>query len=432
MYKIIVFFTFILAFSFGLKSQYFPHLKYKTPTAKLDSVISFDEFWYGCVFPENENDFPYFLQKTKYYFYYDDNERLIRFELKYSEYISTTTYKYEGDKIIEIEEVNDYFSNKKVYTYSQDSNYFYITSFYAGNPNTREFFYYDDNDSIIENITQYYQQDEWNSMYVTEYEYNPNNTTITEYYRYSDTVDWNIGSEKIFEYKNDNLVKQTDVYFYDYNGQNSSDTIITTYNYDSENKIISKLINYCNSSYVGVSNTLYAYEYTDEFIYEYHIRVDYNNQSIDTVMLTETKITENNVLYNLNKSGINLDTVSSSQVFIYDKDNNVLQNNFYIGDFRDVYRTSSSRNYYWNYYSTDTVVNELDYKIYPNPTTETVFLFYKGHKAIDYNLYSLDGKLIVSGQTKTDRIDVSFLPRGIYLLKLYSGFNVKAQKIIKN
>jgi photosystem II stability/assembly factor-like uncharacterized protein len=68
---------------------------------------------------------------------------------------------------------------------------------------------------------------------------------------------------------------------------------------------------------------------------------------------------------------------------------------------------------------------------YPNPTTSTLTLTkdFEG----DAIIYSLLGKEILSEKIKFDskKIDISSLPKGVYLLKLSAGNSIKTMKILK-
>jgi surface protein len=74
-------------------------------------------------------------------------------------------------------------------------------------------------------------------------------------------------------------------------------------------------------------------------------------------------------------------------------------------------------------------VHKTDLNIYPNPVKNTVF-FSKELQNIE--IYSIDGRLL-KRSSKGDSIDISELPKGIYIIKAYdlSG-NILSKKIIKD
>ena len=64
-------------------------------------------------------------------------------------------------------------------------------------------------------------------------------------------------------------------------------------------------------------------------------------------------------------------------------------------------------------------VDSSNIKIFPNPTTDYIFIY----PAVDYKskLYDISGKLIL--ESKSSQIDISRLPVGSYFLQLKSGNN---------
>ncbi len=75
--------------------------------------------------------------------------------------------------------------------------------------------------------------------------------------------------------------------------------------------------------------------------------------------------------------------------------------------------------------------HEVDFPIYPNPTTTTIFL--ETAEIFDtYTLYDSAGRLIKNAPLSIKAIDVSFLPQGAYvlILKQTNGF-MKYTKFIK-
>jgi surface protein len=74
--------------------------------------------------------------------------------------------------------------------------------------------------------------------------------------------------------------------------------------------------------------------------------------------------------------------------------------------------------------------NQLDISIYPNPTSDMVFVEgnYTQLKVIIYNVL---GKEILN-KSITNSIDISHLDNGVYILQLSDGVKLITRKIIKN
>jgi len=70
-------------------------------------------------------------------------------------------------------------------------------------------------------------------------------------------------------------------------------------------------------------------------------------------------------------------------------------------------------------------------KIYPNPTTDYVFLQLNSKAKLETaEIYDLSGKLIFQPKINEDKLDLRFLNQGIYLLK-FKNSNIQPIKIIK-
>ena len=73
---------------------------------------------------------------------------------------------------------------------------------------------------------------------------------------------------------------------------------------------------------------------------------------------------------------------------------------------------------------------ELDVTIYPNPTDN--YLFIEGNKnPISISIYNLLGAEVIS-KSNTDKIDVSELSNGVYIINISDGIGQTDRKFIKN
>ena len=72
----------------------------------------------------------------------------------------------------------------------------------------------------------------------------------------------------------------------------------------------------------------------------------------------------------------------------------------------------------------------VDFSIYPNPFLEVISI--RGVEGLaNYKIYSVDGKLIKKGAVENDKIHLSELAKGIYLLQLDFNDKIMTKKIIK-
>ena len=75
-------------------------------------------------------------------------------------------------------------------------------------------------------------------------------------------------------------------------------------------------------------------------------------------------------------------------------------------------------------------VFEVDVSVYPNPTDN--YLFIEGNKnPISISIYNLLGAEVIA-TSNTDKIDVSELSNGVYIIKISDGIDQTDRKFIKN
>jgi hypothetical protein len=70
--------------------------------------------------------------------------------------------------------------------------------------------------------------------------------------------------------------------------------------------------------------------------------------------------------------------------------------------------------------------------LYPNPTRKWLNIEGRDQGTVDYSIYDLNGKIITSGNTVNNRIDVSTLAQGMYFLSLGKKDSAKPIKFIRN
>jgi hypothetical protein len=71
-------------------------------------------------------------------------------------------------------------------------------------------------------------------------------------------------------------------------------------------------------------------------------------------------------------------------------------------------------------------------KVYPNPTSGLINLNFNNINNINFDLFSINGKLIMSyTDFRHSQIDFSFLEKGVYFIKFYVDNKIIVKKIIK-
>lgn len=86
---------------------------------------------------------------------------------------------------------------------------------------------------------------------------------------------------------------------------------------------------------------------------------------------------------------------------------------------------------YVTYDNSATIVeNDSDFKLYPNPTSGYLFLD-QTSSFNNYQVFSLDGKIVRNGQLTTNMLDLSSLPKGSYYISLIGNDTKVSKPFIK-
>jgi len=80
--------------------------------------------------------------------------------------------------------------------------------------------------------------------------------------------------------------------------------------------------------------------------------------------------------------------------------------------------------------STNSLIDD-SFKIYPNPAFSIINIESENGDLLSYDIYSSDSKLMSSGKINNEKIDVSSLEDGIYILRLKSSTDAYSAVIQK-
>ena len=86
------------------------------------------------------------------------------------------------------------------------------------------------------------------------------------------------------------------------------------------------------------------------------------------------------------------------------------------------------KNYKLN--TTDFEINKI--KVYPNPTNTILFTNSQNLEIVKVDLLNTNAQCILSVENNLHRIDLSELPSGVYMMKMYTENGTFRKKIIKN
>ena len=222
------------------------------------------------------------------------------------------------------------------------------------------------------------------------------------------------------------IINSKETWYYDSDSYNTdSSFVIKNYKYDNHDRIISEITDYSNDYIPGIKNSIF-YEYFNDEITEY------NCYGEDTLNIIISSVKNDKILNKAHYLSKNRDTVVFFEKNIYDKYLNLCRTENYTNYyFDDELRLSYYFDYYWDTKKLDDKPLSKTFTIYPNPVSNMLFIKYEGAAEIlDFKIYSTNGKIIKQGNSKTDRINISDIPIGTYIIHL-QNFNY-SQKFIKN
>ncbi len=80
--------------------------------------------------------------------------------------------------------------------------------------------------------------------------------------------------------------------------------------------------------------------------------------------------------------------------------------------------------------TTDFELNKI--KVYPNPTNSILFTNLQNKKIVKVELLNTNAQCILTVKNNLHRIDLSELPSGIYMMRMYTEDETFCRKIVKN
>ncbi|AZA78576.1 T9SS C-terminal target domain-containing protein [Chryseobacterium sp. G0186] len=79
----------------------------------------------------------------------------------------------------------------------------------------------------------------------------------------------------------------------------------------------------------------------------------------------------------------------------------------------------------------EVITNQEKVNVYPNPTADYITISVSSKtKPKEVSIYDMSGKLVSQKEIKDNRIDLSFLTKGVYML-MFKNLELKPVKIIK-
>jgi len=96
----------------------------------------------------------------------------------------------------------------------------------------------------------------------------------------------------------------------------------------------------------------------------------------------------------------------------------------------DKYKVATEWKKFFNIITGINNVSDIQLSIYPNPTKDDLFI--KSELPINkVEIYSMAGSLMMTENNITEKISLSALLKGIYVIKVYTDKGVIIRKIVK-
>jgi len=164
---------------------------------------------------------------------------------------------------------------------------------------------------------------------------------------------------------------------------------------------------------------------TNQFdvVYQSDCEIEYN---------INNDIIESDCYSNQLSNGSVIDSKNINTKFIYYCDGPLYKKEIFKGQ-----EFSGEEVYNYNTRFDCLIDKDLDVKLYPNPATNLLFLESEslGYEYIDYGIYDITGKELLNLDFNLREsiidVDVSILPTGIYVFRIYDKQNVESIKFIK-
>jgi zinc metalloprotease ZmpB len=97
------------------------------------------------------------------------------------------------------------------------------------------------------------------------------------------------------------------------------------------------------------------------------------------------------------------------------------------------YSDTISSTLYFSILTNINILNENNaFLIYPNPATDKITIDLNGNNSINLSIYNIVGELLFHKELYKSEIDISFLPKGIYIIKYFGKDLIVQSKLVKN
>ncbi|MDT8394297.1 MAG: T9SS type A sorting domain-containing protein [Bacteroidales bacterium] len=325
-----------------------------------------------------------------------------------------------------------------MYTYNDDnilaSN---VLQAWAGGEwvNSRQSVYaYDANENLSSEIDQQWNNNTWENDNFITYTYNTENILISEIFQNWNGQNWINLTKEIYSYDQGN---NPTIKLYQYwNGNAWVDEYRFVNNYDAGNNLIDATYQKWNGNeWLNRSQYIYTYDDHSNMIIEHKKEWDSNTWTNSSLRVCNYDNHDNRTMDMLqNWNGINWAN-SERYTYTWDDNNFMESQSFIYWNMAGTEILGEDSIYY--YFHTALGINELTTEeivaVYPNPCRDK-FTIQCNCKVLIGGIYNLSGELIhqlngiASGTANV--IDLRTYPKGLYIIRIYTGTKTYATKII--
>lgn len=265
------------------------------------------------------------------------------------------------------------------------------------------------NNLVLEqSIFQEYNQNEWKNVSAEGYDYDHEQKISSVYHMVWDGV----------TFQNDELF--TNIIWHNFvNGKFSQMELKI---WDGTNFVNSQKAIY----QYGLQNnvTAISYEYkNNEWVYQYRISEEYDQLNNPKLYKVESFVNND------------WDVLAESKIdYKYDSQNRLVESISKVFDGKSWYNFAKETIIY-NNGTTGINENKLSVNVYPNPSSDYFRVETKNTNAATINVYSLSGQLVISVNSNNlseEKIEVSSLQKGLYLLEIKQDSEIYTSKLSVN
>jgi len=356
-----------------------------------------------------------FENSEKYEYTYDQNGNTTS---KTTKYWNSSTEQWETNDMLQLTYTTDGKVESETYSFSDGTNMV----------NSQKYTYSYTDGKLTEKMSYNWDQDQWKqaNKYIYSYTSDGSISTVINYYWNTSINDWKESGKHSYVYDaNNNLIQE--VYStWDAGNDTWADYKKFDYEYDNDGNLTTK--------------TESDWNYTDnKWDIKYQNTYSYNPSGGTASNAILRWDTDANALVYSSKTEFYYDASMQFDETIYPepKDKEYIWPNKLTGKIEYSYVNDQfveDKRYTMSYseatYTPVAETAQASLKVYPNPSSDRI-IFEPVNGPCNVEVFSAEGKQMISKQLKGNSLNIGNLPQGVYLYKLYTDDKVFTGRFIK-